>query len=204
MIGIINYGSGNIQAIANIYNRNNTPFEIINEPGQVKKVDNLILPGVGAYDAAMKVLNSSGLRDALDEAVLVQRKPILGICVGMQILGEGSDEGECAGLGWIRGRVRKFDSTKLVEKPFIPHMGWNNVIPALDHRLFESVDENVGFYFVHSYYFEPNSDKNILGSTDYGDNFASAIFSENIMGVQFHPEKSHSNGIQLLSNFAKI
>jgi glutamine amidotransferase len=204
MIGIINYGSGNIQAIANIYNRNNTPFEIINEPGQIKKVDNLILPGVGAYDAAMKVLNSSGLRDALDEAVLIQRKPILGICVGMQILGEGSDEGECTGLGWISGRVRKFDSTKLVEKPFIPHMGWNNVIPALQHRLFESVDENVGFYFVHSYYFEPTLDKNILGSTDYGDNFASAIFSENIMGVQFHPEKSHSNGIQLLSNFAKI
>ena len=204
MIGIINYGSGNIQAIANIYNRNNTPFKIINEPGQIKKVDNLILPGVGAYDAAMRVLNSSGLRDALDEAVLVQRKPILGICVGMQIVGEGSDEGECAGLGWIKGRVRKFDSAKLVVKPFIPHMGWNNVIPALDHRLFESVDENVGFYFVHSYYFEPNSDKNILGSTYYGDNFASAIFSENIMGVQFHPEKSHSNGIQLLSNFAKI
>lgn len=204
MIGIINYGSGNIQAIANIYNRNNTPFEIINEPGQIKKVDNLILPGVGAFDAAMKVLNSSGLRDALDEAVLVQRKPILGICVGMQILGEGSDEGECSGLGWIKGRVRKFDITKLVEKPFIPHMGWNNVIPALDHRLFESIDEYIGFYFVHSYYFEPTSDKNILGSTDYGDNFASAIYSENIMGVQFHPEKSHSNGIQLLSNFAKI
>ena len=115
MIGIINYGSGNIQAIANIYNRNNTPFEIIKEPGQIKKVDNLILPGVGAFDAAMKVLNSSGLRDALDEAVLVQRKPILGICVGMQILGEGSDEGECSGLGWIKGRVRKFDKTKLKE-----------------------------------------------------------------------------------------
>lgn len=204
MIGIINYGSGNIQAIANIYNRNNTPFEIINEPGQIKNVDNLILPGVGAFDAAMKVLISSGLRDALDEAVLVQRKPILGICVGMQILGEGSDEGECSGLGWIKGRVRKFDTTKLVEKPFIPHMGWNNVIPALDHRLFEDIDESLGYYFVHSYFFEPTSDINILGSTYYGDNFASAIYSENIMGVQFHPEKSHSNGIQLLLNFAKI
>jgi len=204
MIGIINYGSGNIQAIANVYNRNNTPFEIINEPAQIKRVDNLILPGVGAYDAAMKVLNSSGLRDALDEAVLIQRKPILGICVGMQILGEGSDEGEFAGLGWIKGRVKKFDITKLVEKPFIPHMGWNNVTPSFNHNLFDSIDEYLGFYFVHSYYFEPSLNNNILGSTAYGDNFASAIYNENIMGVQFHPEKSHSNGIQMLTNFAKI
>ncbi len=204
MIGIINYGSGNIQAIANVYNRNNTPFKIINEPAQIKRVDNLILPGVGAYDAAMKVLNSSGLRDALDEAVLIQRKPILGICVGMQILGEGSDEGDFAGLGWIKGRVKKFDITKLVEKPFIPHMGWNNVTPSVNHNLFYSINEYLGFYFVHSYYFEPSLNDNILGSTVYGDNFASAIYNENIMGVQFHPEKSHSNGIQMLTNFAKI
>jgi glutamine amidotransferase len=204
MIGIINYGSGNIQAIANIYNRNNTPFEIINEPKQIKSVDNLILPGVGAYDSAMKVLNSSGLRDALDEAVLSQKKPILGICVGMQILGEGSEEGECGGLGWIKGKVRKFDITKLVEKPFIPHMGWNNVTPALNHKIFENIDEYLGFYFVHSFFFEPTAEKNVLGRTFYGGNFASAVYSENIMGVQFHPEKSHSNGIKLLSNFAKI
>lgn len=204
MIGIVDYGSGNIQAIANIYNRLNIPFRIIQEPDELKIANHLILPGVGAFDATMKELNESGLREALDEEVLIKRKPVLGVCVGMQILAESSEEGTMPGLGWIQGKVNKFDVTKLTEKPFLPHMGWNTVDPKIHHALFRDIDYELGFYFVHSYYFEPAHVKNILGTSFYGEAFASAVFDDQIFGMQFHPEKSHSNGIQLLSNFAKL
>jgi glutamine amidotransferase len=204
MIGIVNYGSGNVQAIANIYNRVNIPFKIISNYEQMKKVDKLILPGVGAFDATMKVLNNSGLREALDEQVLVSGKPVLGICVGMQILSKGSDEGEIGGLGWIDGMVKKFDLTKIHEKPYLPHMGWNSISPLVNHDLFKGVDNELGFYFVHSYYFETENSVNALCNTYYGGYFSSAVYKNQIFGVQFHPEKSHSNGIKLLSNFAKM
>jgi glutamine amidotransferase len=204
MIGIVNYGSGNVQAIANIYNRVNIPFKIISNYEQMKKADKLILPGVGAFDATMKVLNNSGLREALDEQVLVSGKPVLGICVGMQILSKGSDEGEIGGLGWIDGMVKKFDLTKIHEKPYLPHMGWNSISPLVNHDLFKGVDNELGFYFVHSYYFETENSVNALCNTYYGGYFSSAVYKNQIFGVQFHPEKSHSNGIKLLSNFAKM
>ena len=204
MIGIINYGSGNVQAIANIYNRTNFSYKIIETPDQLKFVDKLILPGVGDFDETIKVLDSSGLRNALNEEVLVKKKPVLGICVGMQILCNDSEEGSQKGLGWINGNVKKFDILKIKDKPFIPHMGWNNVEPQINHDLFKKIDIQLGFYFVHSYYFQPFSSSNILGTTFYGEEFTSAVFNNNIFGVQFHPEKSHSNGIQLLSNFASI
>jgi glutamine amidotransferase len=204
MIGIINYGSGNVQAIANIYNRTNFQYKIIQDPEQLKNVDKLILPGVGDFDETIKVLDSSGLRNALNEEVLVKKKPVLGICVGMQILSNDSEEGTQKGLGWINGNVKKFDILKIKDKPFIPHMGWNNVVPQIKHDLFNKIDIELGFYFVHSYFFQPLSSNNILGTTFYGEEFTSAVFNDNIFGVQFHPEKSHSNGIQLLSNFASI
>ncbi len=204
MIGIINYGSGNVQAIANIYNRTNFQYKIIQDPEQLKNVDKLILPGVGDFDETIKVLDSSGLRNALNEEVLVKKKPVLGICVGMQILSNDSEEGTQKGLGWINGNVKKFDILKIKDKPFIPHMGWNNVVPQINHDLFNKIDIELGFYFVHSYFFQPLSSNNILGTTFYGEEFTSAVFNDNIFGVQFHPEKSHSNGIQLLSNFASI
>jgi len=204
MIGIINYGSGNVQAIANIYNRTNFQYKIIQDPEQLKNVDKLILPGVGDFDETIKVLDSSGLRNALNEEVLVKKKPVLGICVGMQILSNDSEEGTQKGLGWINGNVKKFDILKIKDKPFIPHMGWNNVVPQIKHDLFNKIDIELGFYFVHSYFFQPLSSDNILGTTFYGEEFTSAVFNDNIFGVQFHPEKSHSNGIQLLSNFASI
>jgi glutamine amidotransferase len=190
--------------IANIYNRVNIPFKIISNYEQMKKVDKLILPGVGAFDATMKVLNNSGLREALDEQVLVSGKPVLGICVGMQILSKGSDEGEIGGLGWIDGMVKKFDLTKIHEKPYLPHMGWNSISPLVNHDLFKGVDNELGFYFVHSYYFETENSVNALCNTYYGGYFSSAVYKNQIFGVQFHPEKSHSNGIKLLSNFAKM
>jgi len=204
MIGIINYGSGNVQAIANIYNRTNFQYKIIQDPEQLKNVDKLILPGVGDFDETIKVLDSSGLRNALNEEVLVKKKPVLGICVGMQILSNDSEEGTQKGLGWINGNVKKFDILKIKNKPFIPHMGWNNVVPQINHDLFNKIYIELGFYFVHSYFFQPFSTNNILGTTIYGEEFTSAVFNDNIFGVQFHPEKSHSNGIQLLSNFASI
>jgi glutamine amidotransferase len=204
MIGIVNYGSGNIQAIANIYTRANIPYQIISNHSQLKTSDKLILPGVGAFDATMQELNNSGLREALDEQVLVNNKPVLGICVGMQILGEGSEEGDLEGLGWIKGRVKKFDISKIRNKPFLPHMGWNNVEPLFDHELFSGIDKDLGFYFVHSYYFETINLSNTLSTTFYGESFSSTVFKDQIFGVQFHPEKSHSNGIRLLSNFAKL
>ena len=204
MIGIVNYGSGNIQAIANIYNRLNVPFEVIENPGLLKNADKLILPGVGAFDATMSQLVNSGLKASLDEEVLVKNKPVMGVCVGMQILAESSEEGNLPGLGWIKGKVKKFDVAKLNEKPYLPHMGWNTVEPKVYHPLFQQLDHELGFYFVHTYYFEPSQTSDVLGTSNYGGMFASAVFHENIFGMQFHPEKSHSNGIQLLSNFAKL
>ena len=204
MIGIVNYGSGNVQAIANIYNRTNIQYKIIHKPDDLNDVDKLILPGVGAFDETMRVLNSSGLKEKLDEEVLINKKPVLGICVGMQILCDGSEEGDLNGLGWIKGKVKKFDILKIREKPYIPHMGWNNVNPKIEHKLFSKIEFELGFYFVHAYYFDPYNSSNILGTTFYSDEFCSAVFNDNIFGVQFHPEKSHSNGIQLLTNFARL
>ncbi|MFA7272768.1 MAG: imidazole glycerol phosphate synthase subunit HisH [Crocinitomicaceae bacterium] len=204
MIGIVNYGSGNIQAIANIYNQLNIPTKIITNPVDLKTVDKLILPGVGAFDATMKQLLESGLKEELDELVLNQKKDILGICVGMQIMANSSEEGQLNGLGWIEGKVKKFDVSNFTQKPYLPHMGWNTVKPLNDHLIFQNMDENQGFYFVHSYYYECANQDNVLATSEYGNQFTSSVFRDNIYGMQFHPEKSHSNGIQLLENFAKL
>lgn len=204
MIGIINYGSGNIEAIANIYNRLNIEATIISDPSHLKNADKLILPGVGAFDETMNLLVNSGLKEELDNLVLHSKIPILGICVGMQIMAQASDEGIEPGLGWIAGHVKKFDKTLFRQKPNIPHMGWNSITPKLVHPILKDISEEQGFYFVHSYYFECTEESNILATTDYGIEFSSAVCQSNIFGMQFHPEKSHSNGIKLLENFAKL
>ncbi len=204
IVGIVNYGSGNIDAIANIYKRLNIEYKIIDTPNQLELADRLILPGVGSFDECMKQLNDSGLKTKLDELVLEKHIPILGICIGMQIMANSSEEGSLSGLGWIPGRVRKFDSSMLTTKPYLPHMGWNNIKNVSNHEIFNRVNETQGFYFVHSYYYECTNDENILSVCNYGLNFASSVFSKHIFGMQFHPEKSHSNGVNLLENFAKI
>ena len=204
MIGLINYGSGNIYAIANIYKMLDIPFKLIDDPKELKSVDKLILPGVGAFDETMNLLLEKGLKEELDELVLVQKKPIIGVCVGMQILSEGSEEGDVPGFGWVKGRVKKIDKSKLNSKPYLPHLGWNSIALQQQHPLFENIDCDKGFYFLHTYYFETQKEENVLTTSEYGKTFSSAVINENIMGVQFHPEKSHSNGIQLFKNYANL
>lgn len=204
MITIVNYGSGNIQAIANIYKELNIPYKVASTPEELADAVKLILPGVGAFDKTMSCLKDSGLQAQLDELVLEKKIPVLGICVGMQIMSDSSEEGELSGLGWIKGKVKKFDITTIHNKPHLPHMGWNAIKPTVNHPILEGIDEEQGFYFIHTYYYACQKEDNILTHTDYGGNFASSIFSENIFGAQFHPEKSHSNGIKLLRNFANL
>lgn len=204
MIGIIDYGSGNIQAIVNIYNQLNIECKVIDNPAELDTADRLILPGVGSFDESMKQLVASGLKEKLDELVLVKQMPIMGICIGMQLMAESSEEGSIPGLGWIKGKVKKFDSATIKTKPFLPHMGWNDVTNPTNHVILSNIDLHHGFYFVHSYFFECASEENILSTCDYGTVFTCAVHDKNIFGMQFHPEKSHSNGITLLENFAKL
>lgn len=204
MIAIVNYGSGNIKAIGNIYDRLNIPYYIAENADDLKKASKIILPGVGAFDETISMLDKSGFRTVLDHEVLVNKKPVLGICVGMQLLAKGSEEGILPGLGWINGEVKKIDKTLLVQKPTIPHLGWNSIKIVKKNILFEGIDEEDGFYFMHSYYFDCNEKEDILTSTTYGKTFSSSISNKNIFGVQFHPEKSHHNGVRLLQNFSKL
>lgn len=204
MIIIINYGLGNISAFANVYKRLNIPVTIATRREELKDAGKIILPGVGAFDHAMIMLQQSGMRETLDELVLEKKIPIIGICVGMQILAKSSEEGVLPGLGWIDGVVKKFDASLIKHKTRLPHMGWNTIKPINGNGLFASLPEDSRFYFLHSYYFNSNNKMNVIASTHYGIEFASAVNSENIYGVQFHPEKSHENGIQLLNNFANL
>lgn len=204
MISIIDYGLGNIRAFVNVYDRLNIEVQVIKSKAEVKAATKLILPGVGSFDYAMESLNKSGMRDAIDKAVLEEHVPVLGICVGMQMLANGSDEGKLPGLGWIDGDVKIFDEFKITYKSKLPHMGWNTIETISSHPLMHGLPEQARFYFLHSYYFKCNDPDNSIAYTSYGEEFSSAVAKGNIHGVQFHPEKSHANGIQLLANFAKL
>ena len=204
MITIIDYGSGNINAIGNIYKKLKIPFKIAASPNDVIGAEKLFLPGVGAFDETISKLDETGFRAVLDNEVLVNKVPILGICVGMQILAESSDEGILPGLGYIKGKVKKLDKALLAGKPKLPHLGWNSISLSGSNPLFENIDPYMGFYFLHTYYFDCSNIDDVQGTTFYGQTFASPVSRENVYGVQFHPEKSHRNGIQLLHNFAKI
>lgn len=204
MITIVNYGSGNIKAIANIFEKYNIAYRVAAQIDELASAQKIILPGVGAFDATMEKLEQSGLKLILDKKALVEKIPVLGICVGMQIMGEGSDEGNRSGLGWISGRVKKLDSNQIKHLPKIPHLGWNSIQPMKAHKLLDGIDTEKGFYFIHNYYFEAYNQNDILTTTHYGCSFASALQKDNIMATQFHPEKSHANGVQLLINFSKL
>lgn len=204
MITIIDYGLGNVLAFVNVYSRLNIPVAVAKSAGDLVKATKLILPGVGAFDHAMQQLNLSGMRQAVEQLVLQKGIPVLGICVGMQMLAKSSDEGVLPGLGWIDGKVRRFDVSAMPHGTNLPHMGWNDVKPVADSGLFKRMEQDARFYFLHSYYFECHQQANILAVTDYGDQFSCAVRHDNVYGVQFHPEKSHHFGSQLLRNFAEI
>lgn len=204
MITIIDYGLGNINAFVNVYTKLNIPVRVARTADEVLSAGKLILPGVGSFDYAMTLLNNSGLRSAVEKKVVEERTPVIGICVGMQMMAESSDEGVLPGLGWIKEKVRLFDESKISFKTKLPHMGWNNIIPVTNQGLLNGLDNDSRFYFLHSYYFECSDQANVLATTEYGIRYACAVKSENVYGVQFHPEKSHSNGVLLLENFSKL
>lgn len=201
-ITIVDYGMGNLWSIRNSLEFLGVTAIISSDAELVSHADCLILPGVGAFGPAMQNIESSGLRQAMEYAVFQRGAPLLGICLGMQLLAdEGEESGKVSGLGWIPGRVIKLRD----EGVRLPHMGFNTVYPNLQHdSLFSSIKTGADFYFVHSYHFSPNDEQDILSVTEYGIKFVSAVQRDNIVGVQFHPEKSQSNGLQFLSNFIKF
>lgn len=202
MISIIDYGLGNIQAFKNIYDRLNIPCTFASSPEDIKSATKLILPGVGSFDWAMSRLNESGLIESINDEVINNKKPILGVCVGMQIMASSSDEGNKNGLGWIPTSIRKL-SLKSNANLILPHMGWNNVTPINNNDLFRDI-KDLNFYFLHSFFIDlDNSDKKIAESI-YGQKFCCAFNYQNIYGTQFHPEKSHDSGRKLLENFANL
>lgn len=203
MITIVDYGIGNVRAFLNIFKRLNIEASLGFARADIEKAERLILPGVGAFDWAMTKLNSSGLRETLDDAVLNRKTPVLGVCVGMQMMARSSEEGTLPGLGWIGGAVKKLTFSGITHPVPLPHMGWNDVIPVGAHRLFKGFSADPRFYFLHSYYFDPDEPASIIAQTDYHRVFACAVASGNAAGVQFHPEKSLEFGISLLKNFAE-
>lgn len=201
MIGIIDYGLGNVHAFANVYKRLNISAAIVRTADELAAADRLVLPGVGHFDHAMELLDASGMRPALDEAVLRKKLPVIGICVGMQILAPSSEEGQRPGLAWIDGHVRRLPGGAAAR---LPHMGWNDVRPDAGSGLFAGLEKGARFYFLHSYFFDCAQRKNALAAALHGIDFPCAVHSDNIFGVQFHPEKSHHFGMQLLKNFAEM
>jgi len=204
MITLIDYGVGNIFAFQNVYKRLDIPTKIAKAAEDLIDVEKLILPGVGSFDYAMNQLNNSGMRDRLDELVLVKKVPVIGICVGMQMMGNRSDEGKLAGLNWIDAEILKFNESLIQQRTKLPHMGWNDVSPIENHPLFIGLEKEAIFYFLHSFYFKCNNSNDSIANSEYGISFSSAINHNNIYGIQFHPEKSHQYGEKLLHNFAKL
>lgn len=204
MIHIVDYGLGNVQAFANMYKRLGFQATRATCAADLEGATRIILPGVGAFDHAMQELEASGMRAPLEHLVRERKVPVLGICVGMQILASSSEEGSGAGLGWIPGRVRSFRSAEESAQLPMPHMGWNDVVPAADAPLFKGLEADSRFYFLHSFFFDCDNREHALARASYGLDFSCAVAAGNVYGVQFHPEKSHHYGAALLKNFAEL
>lgn len=203
MIRVIDYGVGNVHAFLTVFKRLGIDAEAARTPQQVESASRLILPGVGAFDSAMELLNRSGLRESLDEAVLGRKVPVLGVCVGMQMLAAGSDEGKLPGLDWIPGRVRALAS--VAPSLPTPHMGWNDVsVQPAGQLLFARLSAAPRFYFLHSFFFDCKSPEHVAATVEYGVRFPCAVSAGHVHGIQCHPEKSHQSGTQLIRNFAEL
>lgn len=205
MIRIVDYGVGNIQAFLTLFKRLGIPAQRASNENELQDASRLILPGVGHFDHAMQRLNDSGLRTELERLVLKESMPVIGVCVGMQMLADGSDEGSLPGLGWVPGRVKAFSSNQLVSNLPMPHMGWNELQTKPGAKLFaKGFEDAPQFYFLHSYYFDAANKQDVAATAYYGMNFDVVVSRGHIHGVQCHPEKSHHWGVQLLKNFAEF
>ena len=203
MITIIDYGIGNLGSVFNMFKKIGASAKISDEPEEILKAEKLLLPGVGSFDTAMTRINESGLFGLLNELVLERGVPILGICLGMQLIMEGSEEGELPGFGWIKGRAYHFNERIPIHLK-VPHMGWNDVTLTAMNSLAQGFGEEIRFYFVHSYFVRVENQAHSMMKCNYGIEFDAAVYKANIYGAQFHPEKSHKFGMQFLRNFAGI
>ncbi|MBL1410345.1 imidazole glycerol phosphate synthase subunit HisH [Sphingobacterium faecale] len=203
MILIFDYGVGNLASIANMLKKVGVKSKISNDEKDLVEADKIILPGVGSFEYGIKKLRSLSSFPRLEHEVIVNKKPLLGICLGAQLLFEESEEGGIEGLSWIKGNVVRFEESKLVNNEKVPHMGWNYVTALKDSKLLNGLGDKARFYFVHSYHFKVFNLNDSLLLTEYGYEFVAAVEKDNIMGVQFHPEKSHKFGLKLLHNFVK-
>ena len=204
MIRVVDYGVGNIQAFMTMFKRLGLPAERALSPADLADASRLILPGVGAFDHAMQMFNQSGLREPVETLVHGQRVPVLGVCVGMQMLATGSDEGVLPGLNWIPARVCAFAKTPEAQHLPMPHMGWNNLALKPGSKLFQNFEPDPRFYFLHSYFFACDDKAHVAATAEYGLHFDCVVSAGHIHGVQCHPEKSHHSGTQLLKNFAEL
>lgn len=198
MIVIIDYGVGNLKSVENMLHKAQAPVAISSDPAEIEKADKLILPGVGHFNHGMRMLRKSGLIDVLNRSALETRKPILGICLGSQIIGKGSEEGDEPGLGWIDMQCVRFPQSEGFR---VPHMAWNELELKRPCSLFANMDDNSRYYFVHSYYMQCANDDDAVATTTYGVPFTSVVQRDNIFGTQFHPEKSLRFGRALLQSF---
>jgi imidazole glycerol-phosphate synthase subunit HisH len=203
MIAIVNYGVGNLASVKNMLKKAGYESELVSDAEAIERATKIILPGIGAFDHCMTEFNNSGLREAVTQKTLKDKTPLLGICVGLQMLMENSEEGVEPGLGWIAGKTVKFKKEKLGDLK-IPHMGWTSVQIAKKTALTEGLGDQPRFYFVHSYYVQPDDKTDEMLTAHYGYDFTAAVNRDNIYGAQFHPEKSHKYGMKILENFARL
>lgn len=200
MIVVIDYGTGNLKSVANALSLFCEEVKISNKKEDIINAERIVLPGVGTFSEGMKNLRELGIIEVLNEEVINKKKPFLGICLGMHLLAtQGFEGGLTDGLNWIPGKVKRFELKDLK----IPHMGWNNINLKKETSLFENIPKNKDYYFVHCFHFIPDSEEDVISTCDYGIEFVSAIQKNNIFATQFHPEKSHQNGLRILENFIK-
>lgn len=204
VIVIVDYGMGNLGSIQNMLKKIGVEALLSSDKDVIKNADKLILPGVGAFDSGIENINRLGLIPILNEKVITKKTPILGICLGMQLFAKKSEEGTVPGLGWVDAEVIKFRTEQEKTNMKIPHIGWNYIRTTKESKLFNDMNGEERFYFVHSYHLEPKNKDDIIALTHYGYYFTSAIETGNIVGVQYHPEKSHKYGMKLLHNFSRL